>query len=474
MSSNEDDPATEAILIVEDDQALRSLLEEELQEAGYPVESVDSAESAWELLQQQPIAVVLSDLKLPYADGMNLLAKISELSLPPAFIMITAFGTVEQAVEALKQGADDFMTKPLKLDHLRLCVSRVLDNRRLQEEVKRYRRLLADNGFHGILGRSRAIHRLVDHIRHIAGAGGPVLVMGESGTGKELVAQAIHDESARSEHSFVAVNCAGIPSELLESELFGHAAGAFTGAQKSRKGLFAEANGGTLFLDEIGEMPLEMQAKLLRILQDGCIRPVGSNHETRLDVRIIAATNRSLEQDVKDQRFREDLYYRLETFMIEVPPLRERGDDIELLTARFIDLYSTRLQKSVNGIASDALTQLRRYEFPGNVRELASIIERAVAFCQSSQLTINDLPERLRHHSTNLTISATNDLLEELVDTQQLPTLQVLEQRYIQYVLDRLNGNKRRAAELLDIGRRTLYRRLDQDETTTEKDSLPE
>lgn len=452
-----------SILVVEDDEALRALLYEELCDAGYQVTTVRDAEAAWSHLQQQPVALVLSDLRLPGADGMELLLKTRQLTSPPGFIIITAFGTVEQAVDSLKQGADDFLTKPLKLDHLQLCVERVLETKYLQDEVRRYRKLLGKEGFHGIIGRSEPIHRLVDNIRQIAHAAGPVLISGESGTGKELVAEAIHKESEREKSPFIAVNCAGIPPELLESELFGHVAGAFTGAQKARKGLFAEADGGSLFLDEIGEMPLEMQAKLLRTLQDGRVRPVGANREVALDVRVITATNRSLEQEVREKRFREDLYYRLETFMLQVPALRERGDDIELLTAHFINRYNAQLGKNLRGIKPTALEQLKSYSFPGNVRELSNAIERAVTFCQSDDIDVDDLPERLRETRPRINKLDENSNTEMLLGNDELPTLEELEHRYIQYVLDRLDGNKRRAAELLGIGRRTLYRRLDND-----------
>ncbi len=455
------DQQASSILIVEDDQALRSLLEEELTDAGYQITTVNNAESAWTYLQQNTATVVLSDLRLPKADGIELLQQTRQMSTPPGFIIITAFGTVEQAVDALKQGADDFLTKPLKLDHLRLSVERVIETKRLQDEVRQYRKLLAEESFHGIVGRSEPVHKLVDNIRQIARASGPVLIMGESGTGKELVARAIHKESDRADAPFIAVNCAGIPPDLLESELFGHAAGAFTGAHKARKGLFAEAEGGTLLLDEIGEMPLGMQAKLLRILQDGMIRPVGANREVELNVRIVTATNRTLEDDVRDQRFREDLYYRLETFLLRIPPLRERGDDIELLAAHFINRYSARLQKNLDGITPAALDRIRYYSYPGNVRELSNIIERAVTFCQNNMLDIENLPDRLRAGSG---IKQSLDELSpagSLLEGDELPTLEELDNRYIQYVLQRLDGNKRRAAELLGIGRRTLYRRLD-------------
>lgn len=454
---------TANILIVEDDEALRTLLEEELGDAGYNVSSVIDAEAAWSYLQQQTVTLVLSDLRLPNADGIELLLKSKQLVSSPGFIIITAFGTVEQAVDALKQGADDFLTKPLKLDHLRLSVERVIKTKRLQDEVSHYRKLLAEEGFHGMIGRSEPVHKLVDNIRQIARAAGPVLIIGESGTGKELVARAVHKESERADKPFIAVNCAGIPPELLESELFGHVAGAFTGAQKARKGLFTEADGGTLLLDEIGEMPLEMQSKLLRILQDGQIRPVGANREVTVDVRVIAATNRSLVEEVSEKRFREDLYYRLETFLLEVPALRERGDDIELLTVHFINRYNAHLHKNILGIHSAALECLKNYSFPGNVRELSNAIERAVTFCQNEELGIDDLPERLRVNNAagqSLDNDSSNTGFQ-LLKANELPTLEELEQRYIQYVLDQLDGNKRRAAELLGIGRRTLYRRLE-------------
>lgn len=455
---------TNPILLVEDDQALRALLEEELRDAGYPVTTVADAESAWIHLQQQPVTVVISDLRLPHSSGLELLRKTRQLPMPPGFIIITAFGTVEQAVEALKEGADDFLTKPLKLDHLQLCAARVIETKRLQAEVMHYRKLLGAEGFHGIIGRSDRMQKLFDAIRQVAHAEGPVLIAGESGTGKELVARAIHNESERAQGPFIAVNCAGIPPELLESELFGHAAGAFTGAQRARKGLFAEADGGTLLLDEIGEMPLEMQSKLLRILQDGRVRPVGANREEHVDVRIIAATNRKLEEEVRSNHFREDLFYRLETFMLQVPALRERGDDIEILTAHFINRYNTRLQRNINGIRPAALACVKRYPFPGNVRELSNAIERAVTFCHEQEIDVSHLPERMRDQRPVEQPRQDDSLPTALFDGEALPTLEQLELRYIEYVLQRVDGNKRRAAELLGIGRRTLYRRLEQDD----------
>jgi len=453
------------ILVVEDDNALRELLVDELKDAGYAVTAVADAESAVKTLQEQPVPLVISDLRLPGASGLDLLQALGDHSPRPGFIMITAFGTVEQAVDALKRGADDFLTKPLKLDHLRISVERVLQRRELQEEVARYRKLIGDTGFHGMIGRSEAMRRLFDNVRMVARADGPVLITGESGTGKELVARALHAESSRKDGPFVAVNCAGIPPELLETELFGHTANAFTGARQARKGLFAEAHGGSLLLDEIGEMPLEMQAKLLRILQDGRIRPVGSNQEEQLDVRIIAATNRDLNQEVQEKRFREDLYFRLETFSMHVPPLRDRGEDIDLLTVHLINEYNLKLKRQINGISSAALNLLHHHSFPGNVRELSSAVERAVTFCRTSEIDVADLPERMQQatlaDAANNRVSST--LLESALSSATLPSLGEIERQYIEQVLAHYDGNKRKAAEALGIGRRTLYRRLDED-----------
>jgi len=461
---------TGTILVVEDDPGLRELLEEELADAGYRVTAADNVESAAGLLRNRDIDLVISDLRLPGATGLDLLHAATQLRPAPGFIIITAFGTVEQAVDALKLGADDFLTKPLKLDHLRISVSRVLQKRQLQEEVTRYRKLLGNEGFHGLIGNSQEMKRLFETVRMVARVDGPVLVFGENGTGKELVARAIHEESPRRKNSFIAVNCAGIPPDLLESELFGHAAGAFTGAQKARAGLFSEADKGTLLLDEISEMPVEMQVKLLRVLQDGRVRPVGSNHEQQLDLRIIAATNRDLEEEVRQGRFRQDLYFRLETFTINVPPLRDRSDDLDLLTAYFINNFNLRMQRNIRGITADALARLKHHSFPGNVRELSNTIERAVAFCRGREISVTDLPERVRRQGIKINSADREPVLPGLPGKKgPLPTLAEVEKDYIRLVLDRLDGNKRRAAETLGIGRRTLYRHLEGMDETAEK-----
>ncbi|MFO7811841.1 MAG: sigma-54 dependent transcriptional regulator [Pelovirga sp.] len=452
--------AKEKILLVEDDAALRKLLEEELKDAGFEVKSRDNAHSGLELLRKWQPDMVISDLRLPGADGLWLLEQAQDRTVAPEFIMMTAFGTVPQAVEALKRGAADFLTKPLDLDHLLLSVQRHLETRRLRRDVRRYRELLELDAFHGMIGRSEVMNQLFTLIRQIGKAQGPVLISGESGTGKDLVARAIHRESTRKDQPFVAVNCAAIPGELQESEFFGHTAGAFTGAGQARKGLFAEAEQGTLFLDEIGDMPLDLQAKLLRILQDGRVRQVGSNREVQIDVRIIAATNHDLEQAVKHGTFREDLYYRLETFQIVVPPLRERGDDLDLLAARFIDLFNVQQGRKVRGLSTEALEQLRIYPFPGNVRELRSALERAFAFSTDRDIGVRCLPERIRQARRTATPSPVGGGLFVGLSAP-LPTLEEMANRYTEYVVTQLNGNKRQAAQTLDVSRATLYRRLE-------------
>jgi len=450
----------ERVLLVEDDDSLRQLLVEELEDRGLQVRALASAEEAVGSLESWEPALVVSDLRLPGADGMALLRRVRTMQAAPAFLVITAFGSIQQAVAALKEGADEFLTKPLDLEHFALAVARALETRRLRDEVRRFQQLLSDDRFHGMLGRSRVMRGLFDQIRQLARAEGPVLVIGESGTGKELVARAVHAESERARGPFLAINCAGLPAELLESEFFGHVSGAFTGANRAHKGLFQQADGGTLFLDEIGEMPLPLQAKLLRVLQEGTIRPVGAERELSVDVRIIAASNRPLETEAGREAFREDLFFRLETFILQVPPLRDREEDLELLAAGFVAHFAARSGRPVRGLAPAALAQLRRYPFPGNVRELQNAIERAVTFCHGRSIELEHLPSRIADYRDDKARSAGAELLTQLSDGPLLPTLEELELRYIEHVLKLVDGNKRRAAALLGIGRRTLYRRL--------------
>ena len=453
------------IAVVEDDPGLRELLVEELESAGYVTQAFAEAEAlllSFKGGEKQP-NLVISDIRLPGISGLKLLHTLTERQLAIPLILITAFGTVDQAVDALKQGADDFLTKPLDLDHLLVSVERVLEFHKLRDEVSYYRQSQQDvgQGPAGIIGNSRVMRQLYDDIERIAAVDGAVLVLGESGTGKELVAKAVHQQSQRAKQPFLAVNCAGIPAELLESEFFGHAAGAFTGAQKARAGLLKEADGGTLLLDEIGEMPLELQAKLLRVLQEGTMRPVGSDKEERVNVRIIAATHQDLEQKVTEQRFREDLFYRLETFTLKVPPLRHRGDDIAILAEHFLQRVNDQQQKAIRGFSSEAQERLFSYSFPGNVRELQNAVERAVTFCDGDWIQEQHLPTRMLQEAprrSELTQSAAGG------ETDYWPTLDEVQSDYVQRVLTHTQGNKQKAANILGVTRRTLYRWLTNDD----------
>jgi two-component system, NtrC family, response regulator AtoC len=455
--------------IVEDDENLGALLMEELEDAGLQVRRLPSAEDATKALERQWPDLIICDLKLPGMDGLSFLkqmiAKTPEAA--PGFLMITAFGTIPKAVEALKAGADDFLAKPLDLEHFGLAVKRILEKKRLEKMVKQMRGFIATKSFHQLFGESVPMRRLFAQILQVAKAQGPVLILGESGTGKELVARAIHQESNAASGPFLPVNCAGIPENLLESEFFGHAEGAFTGAAKGRRGLFAEAEGGSILLDEISEMPLSLQAKLLRILQDGKLRRVGENKETQLKVRILAATHRNLDEAVASGCFREDLFFRLETFTLVLPPLRERGEDIELLAARFLQAFSLSLDKKIKGFSADALDLINRYPFPGNVRELKNAIERAVTFADGGTIRVADLPARIRRYAESREEILPMPVMAGREKEDFLPLAEI-ERRYIRHVLAKVGGNKRQAAAILDIGRRTLYRRLGQEHTDDE------
>lgn len=467
-------PEAARVLVVEDDPGLGDLLRDELESEGHRVRLARSVEEARERLEEEPADLVVSDLRLPGEEGTALLDDTRSFPpTPPAFIVITAFGSVRQAVEALRRGADDFLTKPLDLDHLRVSAARALENRNLRREVERFRRAMSEDDFHGMVGRSPPMRRLFRHVAQVAGGEGPVLITGESGTGKELVARAVHEESDRSGSRFIPVNCAGIPGSLLESEFFGHEEGAFTGATSSRRGLFLEADGGTILLDEIGAMPPDLQAKLLRVLQEGRVRPVGSDREVEVDVRVLASTNQDLTGALETGEFRHDLYYRLETFRLQVPALRERGDDIGRLAVHFLQRFAARLGRDVRSISRRARSLLRRYPFPGNVRELENLMERAVTYCEGSEVRIEHLPRRLRDggddggradawRRARRQAHGEDGSSPPLLEGDELPPLREVERRYILHALKRLDGNKRKTAGVLGIGRRTLYRRLDE------------
>lgn len=453
-----------AILLVEDDASLRTLLAEELEVDGYQVSCAGTGEEGRRLALECEPDLIVSDLRLPDGDGLSILRRLQAEGRTVPFIIITAFGTVDQAVEALKAGADDFLTKPLSTDHLRLKIKRLLAHAAITSELARYKSQITEDMSLGLVGKSRAMMQLRNDIKQVARSHAAVLISGESGTGKELVARAIHGESERSDRPFVPVNCAGIPQELMESEFFGHEAGAFTGAKSARPGLFAEADGGTLLLDEIGEMPLALQAKLLRVLQEGTIKPVGADHELKVDVRIIAATHQNLIKAVEQGNFREDLYYRLETLTLLIPPLRERGDDVDLLAMHFLRDAAKRHNRGFLQLSEVASKILADYPFPGNVRELGSAIERAVTFCDGDVILPEHLPARVRKRQADASEARAVLPTGNLADW---PTLEQVQQDYVGRVISAVDGNKRRAAQILGVNRRTLYRWLDSEKDKT-------
>lgn len=446
------------ILLVEDDQSLGQLLAEELEMDGYTMLRAGTVDEARQQLREQRPSLIVSDLRLPDGDGLQVLSfqQAEHPGIP--FIVITAFGTVDQAVDALKAGADDFLTKPLSTDHLRLKIKRLLAQADINRQLAEIQASQNGGNNLGLVGDSPAMAHLRTEIRQVARSQAAVLINGESGTGKELVARAVHQQSDRAGQAFLAVNCAGIPPDLMESEFFGHEAGAFTGARQGRKGLFAEASGGTLLLDEIGEMPLALQAKLLRVLQEGSIKPVGSDHEETVDVRILAATHVDLMKAVEQGEFREDLYYRLETLSLGIPPLRERGEDVELLAMHFLKEACRRHNRGFIKLSDVTLRVLRDYPFPGNVRELSSAVERAVTFCEGDTIQPEHLPERIRKRQG---VSPQPLAAPGSVNLSEWPTLEALQQDYVRRVMAAVDGNKRRAAQILGINRRTLYRWLE-------------
>ena len=378
--------------------------------------------------------------------------------------MITAFGSMETAVQAIRAGAYDFITKPFDIDVVGIAIERAVKHGVLTREVQRLQRAVDESRrFDELLGASPAMKEVYDLLERVAESESTVLVSGESGTGKELVARALHRRSKRSTGPFVAINCAAMPEQLLESELFGHTKGAFTDARTARPGLFVQAKGGTIFLDEIGDMPLGLQPKLLRALQERTVRPVGGDHETPIDVRVVAASNRDLETAIEERKFREDLYYRINVIHVELPPLRARGADVLLLAQHYLEHFAAQSQKDVRSLDPEAAERLSAYAWPGNVRELANCLERAVALTRNESIGSADLPEKIRNYRTS-------HVLVAATDPSELVPLEEVEKRYILRVLEAVGGNKTLAAQVLGLDRKTLYRKLDRygtDRTTT-------
>lgn len=446
----------EKILIVEDDADMRELLEEILTEADF--ETISAANGRFALAhienEQEQIDLVVTDVQMPELKGNELLKKVRERRNETPVIVITAFGSVENAVEMVKLGAFSYLTKPFATKDLVEIVSAALKESEAARLQARLRREMPESSGK-IVGASRPMRELLDLINRAGRSTSNILITGESGTGKELVARAVHEASVRRDRDFVAVNCAAIPSELVESELFGHTGQAFTGARAARAGLFETADGGTLFLDEIGELPLKIQPKLLRVLQEGTIRRVGESREKKIDVRLIAATNRDLEKAVEKGEFREDLYWRINVIHLHIAPLRERVFDIPLLVEHFLAKIARKENLVPPRIAPETLALLTAYGWQGNVRELENTIERAVALARSALITVEDLPEKIRSAS-----SQTSAILAAA--KAKRITVAELERHYILEILQECGGNKSRAAEILGLDRKTLYRKLDE------------
>ena len=450
-------PAPRRVLVVEDEESLRHVLTVILQDAGYEVRAVPDGAVAKAELARRDFEVVITDVRMPKVGGMQLLDHLRETAPSVTVIVMSAYGSHETALEAMKRGAYDYISKPFKPDEVVLVLRKAEEREQLRRENARLKAELDDKagltGLDGLVGGSPGMQALFQKLRRIAGYKTTVLLTGESGTGKELVARALHRLSPRSDAPFVPVNCGAIPEALMESELFGHVKGAFTGAHAARDGLVTAAHGGTLFLDEIGELPLSLQVKLLRFLQEEEIRRVGDSRTTGVDVRVVAATARDLSEEIAAGRFREDLYYRLNVVPLELPPLRDRGGDIPLLVAHFLDRLGARLGKQVDGASDAALALLGAYPWPGNVRELENTLEQAVVLCDGPRLEADDLPEKLRR-TPKVDWQVPADTLSLKRATR------FLEAELIRRALERTGGNRTRAAELLEISHRALLYKL--------------
>jgi DNA-binding NtrC family response regulator len=430
------------VLVVDDERDSAEVLCDLLVSRQNDAVAVDRGDAALQKLDEGDFDVVITDVRMDGMSGIELCQKVRASHPDVPVMVITGQADVETAVAALRAGAWDFVTKPLNADHVMAAVARAIDHRRTRSEVRRLRKALAaTRPIKEIIGDSASVRGVTELVGRIADGDATVLITGESGTGKELVAQAVHSLGPRKDEPFVAVNCGAVPANLLESELFGHVKGAFTDARRDRPGLFIQAGAGTVFLDEIGEMPLDMQVKLLRVLQQRSLRPVGGDEEMPFSARVVCATNRDLETEVEEGRFRQDLFYRVNVVTIEVPPLRSRGSDVLMLAHHFLKRIADRTGKDVSSISPDASRKLLDYDWPGNVRELENGMERAVAMIRD-------------HHSTRLVIEGD--------DPSELVTMSEMERRYVRRVLDACGGNKTQAAKVLGIDRRSLYRRLEE------------
>ena len=440
------------ILVIDDEDSMCSFMEIMLSKEGYTVEAVNNPREGIDRLKQTDYDLVIADLQMPEMSGIDVLKEVKSFKHDQELIVMTAFASVDTAIEAMKQGAADYITKPFKIDEIKLVIDKSIRQRKLiSENVELRKQLSGKNSFDRFLGDSEAAVQLKALSQKIALSDSTVLIRGESGTGKDLIASAIHNHSPRSKGPFLTINCGALPENLLESELFGHKKGSFTGAINDKEGLLKVASGGTFFLDEIGNTSPTIQIKLLRVLEDKMITPIGETKPIEIDIRLIAATNADLEEDVRQGRFRADLYYRLNVIPIDIPPLRERSEDIELLVSSFVRTFCTKLKVTVKEISPEALKLLVSYTWPGNVRELENTIERAVLLSRSDKLEASDFSERVRQPAELSVVQQTEPLS---------PTLESIEKAYIHYVMSQAEGKKSRAAKILGIDASTLHRKI--------------
>jgi len=443
------------VLVVDDEESIRITLTSLLARRGYHVLSAADAKTALQMLADEDVDVVLVDVRMPEMDGIEMTRVVMEREISTTVIVMSAYGSVENAIEAMKAGAYDYITKPFKTDEVILTLAKAEERENLRRENRRLKaEMVGHYDFEGIVARSEPMKQVFKMVAKMAEFKSTVLITGESGTGKELVARAIHRMSARADQPFVAINCGAIPENLLESELFGYKRGAFTDAHADKKGLFAEAEGGTLLLDEIGELPVSLQVKLLRVLQEETIRSLGDTKDRKVDVRVIAATIRDLSEEAKAGRFREDLYYRLNVLPIHIPPLRERPDDIPLLIEHFVRRNNRHLGTAIEGLIPEAERMLVAYPWPGNVRELENTIERAMVLSEGVRLTPADLPEQ---------IQKTRDLVHVTLASGELSvkkTFRIIEEELIRRALEKTGGNRTLAAKHLEISHRALLYKI--------------
>jgi DNA-binding NtrC family response regulator len=441
------------ILVVDDEQSMCDFMEILLTREGYMVETAGSGEEAIKKAVGNNFDLVIADMMMPQMTGLELLREIKGIRPDQDFIVMTAFASVDTAIEAMKEGALDYVTKPFKVDEIKLVIEKSVNRKKLKKENENLKRQIKESfSFDNFIGQSSAIIELKRLAQRVSATDSTVLIRGESGTGKDLIAKAIHSASARANGPFITINCAALPETLLESELFGYKKGSFTGAIKDKDGLFKVADGGTFFLDEVGNTSAAIQMKLLRVLEDKIITPVGDTKPMEVDVRLIAATNADLDDDVKAGRFRSDLFYRLNVIPIHIPALRERVEDIPLLTNHFIAKYCDRNDVSLKTINPDALAALAKYSWPGNVRELENCIERAILLSKKEEILLADFPVKIAENKPASIV--TNE-------SQASPTLESIEKAYIYYIMNQTQGKKSKAAEILGIDNSTLYRKLE-------------